>query len=506
MGQPEGKGEGRLDVEIDGMTYYPRFRIAMVLPLLSLLLYSIQSGKAEDIGSGSDPGLVKAIDRILDVPGLEPGFQGIFVQSLSDQRVLYQRNADHIFMPASNNKLLTSGAALALLGKDFTYHTRIFRTGPVTPDGTMEGDLVIQGAGDPILSLEDMQDLAWQVRRAGIQRISGDLRADDSRFDREWLGDVWAWDDEPYYYSAQISALNVNENVAQVQVTPGHKAGGLLSVAVMPVKGYLQVVNLGSTGPAKSKSMLSVERLRGRNIVVVSGSLPLDVAAKDNGSVPVTIENPALFAVTLLSEDLRACGVSIGGQIKVGLPVARNAVEVAEHVSPPLSTILRRLNKPSDNLIAECLMKTVGAVKTGRGTGGTGGTGEQAARDWYRSIGLDLTRVRQADGSGLSRENFVSPHNLVRLLTYLHSRPDFDVFYQSLPIAGADGSLWYRMKGTHAAYNCHAKTGYISTVSSISGYVFTRDGEMLVFSMLMNNHVVSNSICTAAQDAIVKLL
>ncbi|HZT41819.1 MAG TPA: D-alanyl-D-alanine carboxypeptidase/D-alanyl-D-alanine-endopeptidase [Chthonomonadaceae bacterium] len=488
------------------MIYTHRLRITMVLLLFALLITPIRSARAEDFGSGSDTNLVRAIDKILDVPGLQPGFQGILIQSLSDNAVLYERNADHIFMPASNNKLLTSGAALALLGKDFTYHTRIYRTGPITPDGTLRGDLVIQGAGDPILTPDDMKDLAWQVSKAGIRYIAGDVYADDSLFDREWLGDVWAWDDEPYYYSAQISALNVNENVVRVQVTPGHKAGDPLSFTIEPTDRYTQVLNTGVTGPAKSKSTLIVDRVRGRNILVITGSLPLDVAAKDNGPVPVTIENPALFSVTLLAEDLRSYDIAITGHVRGGTAIPKNATLVAEHVSPPLSVILRRLNKPSDNLIAECLMKTIGAVKTGKGTGGLDGTGEQTARDWYKRVGLDMACVQQADGSGLSRENFVSPRNLVRLLTYLHNRPDFDVFYQSLPIAGADGTLRYRLKGTHAAYNCHAKTGYISTVSSMSGYVFTREGQMLVFSMLMNNHVARNSICTAAQDAIVKLL
>lgn len=475
--------------------------------LVALLLFvSVPAVWAEDAGQGSDPELVRAIDQILAVPGLQTGFQGILIQSLSDGVTLYERNADHVFLPASNNKLLTSGAALALLGKDFTYHTKLFRTGTLDSVGTLHGDLILQGAGDPILMPDDLLVLARQAYIAGIRRIQGDVRYDDSRFDHLWLGYSWEWDDEPFDYSAQISALNLNENVVAVQPQPGRKVGDPIRITVSPTDRYTTVVNKAVTGPSKSKASLVIDRKRGQNVIAVSGSLPIDAAAKDNPSVPVTIEEPSRFTTTVLAEDLSKVGIRVHGQAREGSPVPAEATLVAEHVSPPLTVILQKLNKPSDNLIAECLLKTIGAVQKGKGTGGEGGTGAQAARVWLAQIGLDVSRLQQADGSGLSRVNYVSPRNLVRLLIALHGRTDFPVFYDSLPIAGIDGTLRNRLKGTRAANNCHAKTGTMSHVSSLSGYITTREGETLVFSILMNGHLTGNRVCSTAQDAIVVLL
>lgn len=348
--------------------------------------------------------------------------------------------------------------------------------------------------------------MAKQVYKAGIRHVTGRLRYDDSLFDRQRLGDTWTWDDEPFYYSSQISALNLNENLIYFEATPGKKVGERIHFSVGPAARYVTVVNNALTGPAGSKSTLTFERERGRNLITLNGKLPIDVATKDNLPFGVTIEDPSRFAATALSDFLRAAGIEIAPEPCDGPPTPKDAVLVAEHVSAPLSVYLKRLNKPSDNLMAECLLKTVGALQQGVGSGGESGTACQTARAWFESIGLDLTELNQADGSGLSRTNYVSPRNLVRLLTYLHTRPDFQVFYDSLPIAGVDGSLRRRMKGTPAEKNCHAKTGYVSHASSLSGYVTTRDGEPLVFSILMNNHLAPNSACIAVQDSMIALL
>ncbi len=462
--------------------------------------------RGQEAGRGSDPALARAIDAALNVPALAMGFQGVLIQSLTDGSTLYERNADPVFLPASNNKLLTSAATLAILGPNYVYRTRLFRTGPITRVGTLQGELVLRGAGDPLLSPRDLDEIARQVARAGIRRVTGGVRFDDSLFDRQRLGEGWSWDDEPYYYSAQISALNLNENLVSVQVLPGRRVGEHARVLIGPTDKYTALVNTALTGPPKSKPSLVIGRVRGRNILTVSGSLPIDVAAKDNRSVGVTIENPSRFAAFVLAERLRRQGVAIAGGVREGAPISPEAPVVAEHVSVPLSALLRRLNKPSDNLIAECLLKTVGAACRGQGTGGADGTGAQAARDWLARIGLDVSRLRMADGSGLSRRNYVSPRNLVRLLVYLHTLPTFPIFYNSLPIAGADGTLRRRLRGTAAAGNCHAKTGSLAHVSSLSGYVTTRDGEMLAFSILMNNHLAPNRDCAAVQDKIVALL
>jgi len=476
-----------------------------ILPICSL---SSSTPLASASACASDQELGRAIDAELTAPELQAGFQGIVIQSLDeDHTILYERNGDHVFVPASNNKLLTSAAALELLGPGFTYHTRLYRTGALSDDGTLNGDLFLRGSGDPLLSPEDLQALARQVYDAGVRRITGSLHYDDTLFDRRWLGDDWAWDDEPYYYSAQISALNVNENVITVHVEPGRKTGRPVSISLLPASRCTVVRNSAVTVPALAKASLTIERARGQNVIVVRGGLPVDTPVPHSPTVSLTVENPPRYTAELMLEILRRAGVRLDrGKILDGPTVPDQAVIAAEHVSLPLSKILQRQNKPSDNLVAECLLKTVGADARGVGTGGANGTGAEASRGLFARIGLDMTRLQQVDGSGLSRKDYVSPRNLVRLLAYMHTRPTFQALYDSLPIAGVDGTLARRMRGTSAANNCHAKTGTLSSVSSLSGYVTTLGGEMVAFSILMNNHLASSSVCAAVQDKIVTLL
>ncbi|MCW3098416.1 MAG: D-alanyl-D-alanine carboxypeptidase serine-type,PBP4 family [Chthonomonadaceae bacterium] len=458
---------------------------------------------ADDIGKGADPALVERIDALLADKTLQTGFQGILIQSLKDHSTLYERNADKVFLPASNNKLLTSGAALSLMGPDYVYNTKIVAGTAPDKRGVLHADLSLVGSGDPVLSAADLTALAHALRTAGLKRIEGAVTANDSLFDQQRLGDGWTWDDEPYYYSAQVSALNLNENLVSVRVFPGKKEGDPVRVVVIPTDRYMTVQNAATTAAAKSKSSISVERMRGQNILVIGGTVALDTPEDAAPKVTLTVENPTQFALTTFREALGKEGIRIGNK---RFPASAGTVTLAEHKSVPLSEMLKLLNKPSDNLIAECLLKTVGAFKKGTGTAGSDGTGAQTARTFFTSIGMDVTHLNQADGSGLSRFNFVSPRDFVQLLTYLHDQPTFPVLYDSLPIAGVDGSLRNRLKNTPAANNCHAKTGYISHASSLSGYVTTKGGDMLVFSMLMNNHLSTNALPVSIQDKIVLLL
>lgn len=482
---------------------------ARLLPSVLLtavcLAASPRPTQAEDTGSGPDPALVATVDKALSPRDIASGFVGVEVRSLKDGALLYSRNSGHVFLPASNNKLLTSTAALEYLGVDFVYKTRLVRTGPLRPDGSIDGDVILRGAGDPILLADDLRTMAKQAYAVGLRHVAA-VQFDDSLFDDQRLGDWWSWDDEPFYYSAEISALNVDENLVLVKASPGAAAGDPVTVSVTATDRYALLENTATTGAAGTKSTLNISRMEGRNLLTVEGSLPVDIRAADNHGVAVTIHDPSRFAATLLTEYLRAAGVTVDNDPIGGAVTPPGAVTIAEHDSPPLSGVLKRLNKPSDNLIAECLMKTVGAAVSGQGTGGAGGTGEQAARRLFRRIGMDLSQLRQVDGSGLSRGDYVSPANLVKLLTYLHTRKDFPALYDSLPIAGVDGSLRNRMKGTAAAGNCHAKTGSLSHVTALSGYVNDRDGEPLVLSILMNNVSAPASQTHAAEDAIVEYL
>ena len=219
-----------------------------------------------------DAALTGQITLLFNTPEFRAGFQGVCVASLKDSRTLCEQNADRLFLPASNNKLLTSGAALALLGPRFAYHTRVFRTGALDRKGVLRGDLILRGDGDPLLSFDDLRELAKQTRRAGIRRVTGKLFYDESRFDSQRLGDGWTWDDEPFDYSAQISALNVNENVLTVHVSAGGRAGSAVSARIEPNPGYAALENRARTARNADDSPLRYDREPGTNRIRLTGA------------------------------------------------------------------------------------------------------------------------------------------------------------------------------------------------------------------------------------------
>jgi D-alanyl-D-alanine carboxypeptidase/D-alanyl-D-alanine-endopeptidase (penicillin-binding protein 4) len=470
-----------------------RCRVARVL-LAILCLGALAGGLRADA-------LGERIDALLNDPNLKHGLQGVVVKSLASGATLYERNADLVFIPASNQKLLVSATALEKLGPDFTYETCVYAQGKVNSKGVLEGDLVLKGGGDPTLRTADLTDLARQVRSRGITKVTGDLVADDSLFDSRRLGWGWSWDDLPYYYSAEISALNLNRNVVDVFVQPGRIVGSAAVVKLEPPTDYMTIDNAATTGAPDAKRSVWVDRPLGVNTIRIGGTVPLGakVTVSDES---ITVKGPALYAGSVFKDRLARQGVLVLGKVVSGR-LSNGAEKLAAHRSEPLSTILALLNKPSDNLIAEVLLKTLGAVVKGNGTTESGA---EVATEFFQSIGMDVTALRIVDGSGLSRLNYVSPRNLVTLLTHMHGHKNAKVFMDSLPVAGVDGTLRNRMKGSPAEKNVRAKTGYVSRVSSLSGYITTRSGEPLVFSILMNHHLCSNPQATAVQNAICEAL
>jgi len=445
--------------------------------------------------------LSERIDEALKDPNLNHGLQAVVVRSLKTGRTLYERNADLAMIPASNMKLLVSAAALDLLGPDFTFRTSLLGSGPIDKRGVLRGDVVLVGGGDPVLETKDLTDLAKQLKARGVRKIAGGVVVDDSMFDDERLGWAWTWGDLPYYYSAEISALNLNRNVVQVWVYPGKTPGAPAVVACEPPTSYVEIENSATTGEPDSEKTIRVSRRLGQNVIRVDGSIP--VGTKVTGcEEAITVREPALYAGHVFRNELSKLGIVVLGGVRPGRSPADAAV-LCTHTSPTLANILAMLNKPSDNLIAEVLLKTLGAVVKQKGTSAAGA---EVAKEFLNRIGLDLTGINIADGSGLSRLNYVTARNVVDLLTHMYNHKHAQVFIDSLPVAGVDGTLRSRMKGTAAEKNVRAKTGYVSKVSSLSGYLTTKSGEPLVFSILMNHHLCSNGPAVAAQNRICELL
>ncbi|MBI3493866.1 MAG: D-alanyl-D-alanine carboxypeptidase/D-alanyl-D-alanine-endopeptidase, partial [Acidobacteria bacterium] len=453
------------------------------------------------------PALVHDIDTILADPALARGYWGIVIKSLRTDETLYSLNARKLMMPASNMKIVTLAAAAERLGWNSTYDTRIFGVGSLS-DGVLNGDLLVVGSGDPSIgAIDGMADRlftnwAERLKSAGIRTVTGRVIGDDNAFDETELGFGWSWDDLPDDYAAGVSALQFNENMTRVTVGPGPAVGESASVSVAPAYSGLTINNIVTTGAANGTTPVDVRRLPGRSGLELSGSVPLGGAPR---VLSVSVDNPTQFFVNALRAALIANGIDVrGAAVDVddltSPPSRPSGTALIAYTSPPLSALATRLMKVSQNQYAETFLKTIGAAA---GTP-TAAAGRAAAQTALQAWGVQQADVIQRDGSGLSRYDYVTPEALVTILAHV----DRDArlrgpFEAALPIAGRDGTLANRMKGTPAEGNARAKTGSMANVRGLSGYVTTADGEPLVFSILANNFDAPADTITKAADAIV---
>ncbi|MGW1977162.1 D-alanyl-D-alanine carboxypeptidase/D-alanyl-D-alanine endopeptidase [Streptomyces sp. NPDC001889] len=460
-------------------------------------------------GAGpSDSGLKGAVDTILADARLDGGASSVVIADAVTGERLYQRAGTDRLMPASNTKLLTSAAAMALLGPDHRYTTEVLSPG--RRDGsTLRGDLHLRGSGDPTTLPGDYDRLAADLAASGIQRVTGRLIADDTRFDTERLGRGWAGDDESSYYSAQISALTVapdtdyDAGTVIVEAVPGAKAGDRPRITVTPRTDYVRIDNSGTTVAAGGSDTLAIARRHGGNTVTVSGNIPLGGSATKEW---VTVWEPTGYAAAVFSDALARHGVRIGDDPRLGRPTPAGARVLASHRSMPLRELMRPFMKLSNNMHAEALIKTIGHETAGRGTWSAGLSAVNAR---LREEGVDTSTLRQADGSGLSRMNVVPAEQFARLLLSVRDAPWYADWHASLPVACAPdravgGTLRTRMCNTPAALNARAKTGSLTGASALSGYVKDAAGRELVYAIVLNNYLAPS--VKSVEDAIVVTL
>ncbi|MCS7066352.1 MAG: D-alanyl-D-alanine carboxypeptidase/D-alanyl-D-alanine-endopeptidase, partial [Fimbriimonadales bacterium] len=416
-----------------------------------------------------------------------------------------------MLIPASCAKLVTTAAALHLLGADYRFHTRVWLRGRLDANGTVHGDLVLQGGGDATLTVNDLKGLAQRVRAAGVRRVEGLLLYDDSWLDAERYGFGWNIDDEPFGYQAQMSALCVERNAVRLYARPAEQVGEPAHLRLDPPTDYMQVVNLTRTIARDSGSArLAATRERARNRLIVSGTILQGTEEVLIGRYAV--ENPARFTTTLFRDALREAGVAVSDRIAPLFsewPIANGESRVenysllATHHSPPLRELVALINKPSDNLLTEIVLKAIGKERRGRGSTAAG---IEAVREFLQSARLEMGACHLVDGSGLSRMNAISAENLVRLLLFMARSPYAETFRHSLPIFGVDGTLRNRLRDTPVQGNGYAKTGSLYRVSALAGYLTTRSGRQLAFAILMNHYNAPASEARALQDQIVRLL
>jgi D-alanyl-D-alanine carboxypeptidase/D-alanyl-D-alanine-endopeptidase (penicillin-binding protein 4) len=397
-------------------------------------------------------------------------------------------------------KLFTTALALAKLGPEYRFHTTLETRDAISSEGVLSGDLALVGRGDPNLSnrkfpyeLKEefdgppekaLVELADALAAKGVKEISGDVIGDDSYFPRERYPNGWEIDDMVWEYGAAISSIVVDDNTVALTLTPGEQAGNPVQAAVTPATPDFTVENEVITSAADVKPDLTLTREPGSNLVVVKGSLPAKSAPR---KLVLAIEEPAQHAAATLKRLLEERGIKIGGVAKGRHDrgeAAADPVVLAEHVSVPLGDAVKLINKISQNLHAEMLLRTAARQN---GVWATPDELMKVPADFYAAAGIAPGDVIQTDASGLSRHDLVTPRAIVTLLTFAQNQSWFGLYYASLPVAGVDGTLEDRMKNTLAAGRIHAKTGSVEHVRTLSGFAETPGGRRVIFSLLSNN-------------------
>src|SRR5215469_8113936 len=519
-----------------GVRHLVRAFLVLVLAAHAFAADATKPGhrKAED-----NKKLFFAIEQILSDPDVARGFWGIDIVSLDTGKRVFALNENKLFTPASNTKLFTTAAVLALIGPDYRFKTSIESLGTIDKYGRLNSDLVVVGRGDPNLSgrtlpynlhterkappIQVLTDLADQMVAKGLKYVDGDVVADDSYYVFERYGEGWSQDDLAWEWGAPVSALTVNDNVLFANILPADRPGERAFLNITPYPEYYRIENRVTTTPqGTGPRKIFINREPGSNQVTIWGNIPLDDAG---ASEALAIEDPAEFTARLFRDLLEQRGVTIygrprtrhtelasvqtfsvtsiasgGGTDGTGRSTPTPLV-LASHDSVPITEDLRVINKVSQNLHAELTLRLLGKE---RGTSGSIQGGLEVMRGFLTSAGVQPEQFIFYDGSGLSRENLVSPAAVVKLLQYAHQQPWGNLFEDTLPISGVDGSLSDRLKTPPYKGIVHAKTGSLNHVSSLSGYATTLTGRPVAFSILCNNHNLTNKKAVDTIDRIVE--
>lgn len=450
------------------------------------VIVGLKAGAQEDFVSLSQ--LQKSIETALKTSILQNASIGIQIVSVDSGEVVYKHDSNLMLNPASNTKLVTSAAALVTLNPEYQFITSIYRKGQLR-DGVLSGDIYLRGGGDPSLSYEALLKLAHDVYNAGIRTITGNVIGDDSFFDteREFSG----WHDFDRAYSGRLSALSLNYNAVRLFVKPSSRSGGTPQIVLEPPTSYVKVHNKAVTSSKSgiyasfsSADSAEDELPLPEETLVIRGKI--STKSRYGVSAYVYVNNPSLYATTSFKDALEQMGITVNGQAMLG-EVPAKSQRVTTYASEPLSRIICDSNKVSNNFVAEQILKTLGAEVVGKP--GTTEKGLRVVAEFLEDLGIPADAYVLENGSGLSRNNRLSPEQIVTLLTFMYE--NFAVrseFMASLAIAGVDGTLRKRLQDTQAERRLRAKTGALTAVSCLSGYAASRDNEVFAFSIMMNGY------------------
>ena len=480
---------------------------------------------------------------VLNSPDLARGFWGVEVTALSSGKTLYSLNPDKLFTPASNTKLFTTAAALALIGPDYKFRTTVETAATLDRYGRLNGDLLLVGHGDPNLSgrelpydlrtqrndhpIQALETLADALVQKGVKYVDGDIVADDSYFAFERYGEGWSQDDLVWADGAPVSALTINDNVVFVNILPADRPGEKAFVSVTPFADYYRLDNRITTTPAGTPRKFFVNREPGSTVLTLWGNMPLDDPGANEA---LAIEDPAEFAAALFRQLLAKRGIVVYGRqrthhtelatlstfsvtaivpsrggsdgqarpLKIDQPIV-----LASYESKPMLDDIRVVNKVSQNLHAEILLRLLGRE---RGTAGTIEGGLEVLRGFLTGAGISNDQYVFYDGSGLSRQNLVTPHAIVQLLRYAALQPWGAAYKSTFPVSGVDGSLSDRLNTPRLQSRIFGKTGSLGGVKTLSGYAVTDSGETVAFSILSNNSNLPPKRITETVDGLVQAI
>jgi D-alanyl-D-alanine carboxypeptidase/D-alanyl-D-alanine-endopeptidase (penicillin-binding protein 4) len=507
--------------------------------VIALLLWLLLGAQ---FALGQSKVLARRIDRILAEKDVSRGMWGIDAVSLTSGRTLYSRNADKLFTPASNAKLFTTAAALALIDPDYRFQTTVETNAVLDGNGRLGGDLVLVGRGDPNLSgrtlpyhlrtqrteppTRVLEELADQLVQKGLRYVDGDVVGDDSYYAYERYDEGWAQNDLMWEWGAPVSALTVNDNVIFVSILPAERAGEHAIVSLTPDAEYYQLDNrIMTTAAGSGPHAIHVSREPGSKLLTLWGTIPV---GGSGAGEELAVDDPADFAARLFLSLLEKRGVVVNGHARTHhselaslampsvTPAApegggeaaaagrdRSPLVLASYQSLPLREDLVVTNKVSQNLHAELLLRLLGHEK---GNGGNIASGLEVVREFLMRAGISPDEFIFYDGCGLSRQDLVTPQAVVKLLTYAGQQP-WGAFYEStLSVGGVDGTLAERFKQGAGRERVHAKTGTSGHINALSGYATTRRGDRIVFSILTNSHKLPSRRAVETIDRIVDAL
>jgi PBP4 family serine-type D-alanyl-D-alanine carboxypeptidase len=443
--------------------------------------------------------LQRALAALLEAPTLRGAHVGLYAIDTTRGTILFAHDADRDFMPASNFKLLVGSAALSQLGPSFTYVTAV-GSGAAPRDGAIAGNLYLHGGGDALLGADDLRSAAATLAAQGIRRVDGALLTDASHFDSERYGSGWSWNDLPYDYAPVVSALELDDGIVHAYMTPGSAAGMPVALRVEPSSAASIIDNRLVTGPEGSKDTSEIVRPWNQPLQIqLVGSYP--AGARESGDLRPSVPDPPSFAGGVLAQALAAQGIAIAGGVRDGkMPPATTTLW--SHASEAMPQLLADLWYPSDNLMAEILLKELGVAQGGEP--GSVVNGRIAEQQFLRSAGIDPATVTIADGSGLSQYDRITPRALVAILQADWNGPYRDIVLDALPVAGVRGTLKTSFLGTAAERTLFAKTGSISHVRALSGFVQSRTHGAITFSLLIEDWMDENNPGAAAALARVR--